>query len=88
MLLIGLTWLAAHTTDPDAESPAFLRWQERQQPIAGLAAAGVGTGFGIGFAVGGLFLWIILGTIAGVSLGIVFSKRIAQAQNGLIIEQS
>ncbi len=30
ILLICLTWFAARTTDPDAESPAFLRWQFRQ----------------------------------------------------------
>jgi len=75
-LLIGLAWLAARTSDPDAESPAFLRWQMRQQPIAGLSAAGVGIGFGIGFAAGGLLLWTLLGAAAGLGLGIFLSRRI------------
>jgi hypothetical protein len=75
VLLIGLTWLAARISDPDAESPAFLRWQMRQQPIAGMAAAGVGTGFGIGFAAGGLLLWTVLGALVGVGFGILVSKR-------------
>ena len=76
VLLIGLAWLAARTTDPDAESPAFLHWQMRQQPLAGLTAAGVGTGFGIGFAVGGLLLWTLLGAAAGAALGLTISRRI------------
>jgi hypothetical protein len=75
VLLIALFWLAQHSDDPDAESPGFLRWQLRQQPIAGLAAAGVGTGFGIGYATGSLLLWTLLGALAGVGLGIVLSRR-------------
>jgi hypothetical protein len=86
LLLIGLTWLATRTADPDAESPAFLRWQMRQQPVAGMAAAGVGTGFGIGFAVGGLLLWTIIGTLAGVGIGILLSSR--TEQEPLIVERS
>ncbi len=78
MLLIGLTWWSSRRNDPDAESPAFLRWQQRQQPIAGMAAAGIGTGFGLGFAAGGLLLWTVVGALAGLGLGIVMSKRIAQ----------
>ena len=88
VLLIGLTWLATRTADPDAESPAFLRWQMRQQPVAGMAAAGVGTGFGIGFAVGGLWLWTIIGTLAGVGIGILLSSRTDQEQEPLIVERS
>jgi len=75
ILLISLTWLASRTTDPDAESPAFLRWQMRQQPIAGMAAVGIGTGFGIGFAVSSLLLSTLLGTLVGVSIGIFLSYR-------------
>lgn len=88
VLLIGLTWLASRINDPDAESPAFLRWQMRQQPIVGMAAAGVGTGFGVGFAVGGLLLWTILGTIVGVGIGIILSKRTTQGQDKLVVEHS
>lgn len=79
VLLIGLTWLNARIHDPDAESPAFLRWQMRQQPIMGWVAAGVGTGFGVGYATGALLLWTLAGTLAGVAVGIVFRNRIGQA---------
>lgn len=72
ILLIGLTWLARRTADPDTESPAFLQWQARQQPVAGWAAAGIGAGFGIGFAAGGLLLWTVIGALVGVGTGIVF----------------
>jgi hypothetical protein len=87
-LLIALTWLARRTTDPDAESPAFLRWQLRQQPIAGMAAAGAGTGFGIGFAAGALLLWVVVGTLAGVGAGVVLSRRAARAQGELAAERT
>jgi hypothetical protein len=87
VLLIGLTWLAARTTDPDAESPAFLRWQGQQQPIAGMAAVGVGVGFGIGFAVGGLLLWTVGCALAGVGVGLVISRRMAQSQALTALEQ-
>ncbi len=88
ILLIGLTWLAVRISDPDAECPSFLRWQLRQQPIAGMAAAGVGTGFGIGYAAGGLLLWTILGTLVGVSFGILISRRTAPRQDDLLVERS
>ena len=88
VLLISLAWLASRTADPDAESPAFLRWQMRQQPVAGMAAAGVGTGFGIGFAAGGLLLWTIIGALVGVSIGILLSNRTAQRQDPLVVERS
>jgi hypothetical protein len=87
ILLIGLTWLASRTADPDAESPAFLRWQLRQQPIAGLAAAGVGIGFGIGFAVAAPLLWTLVGALVGVGIGIVISKRTAQGQDDMAVER-
>jgi hypothetical protein len=76
VLLIGLTWLAARWDDPDADSPEFERWQQRQRPIAMLAAAGVGTGFGIGFAVGGLLLWTVVGAALGLALGVRISRRL------------
>ena len=88
ILLISLGRLAARSTDPDAESPAFLRWQMRQQPIAGLAAAGIGTGFGVGFAAGGLFVWTIAGALVGVGLGIMLSRRITFSQEELAGERS
>jgi hypothetical protein len=87
-LLIGLTFLAARTTDPDAESPAFLHWQMRQQPVVGMAAAGIGTGFGIGFAVGGLLLWTLIGALVGIGIGVVISKRTAQGPDDLILKHS
>ena len=87
ILLIGLTWLAARITDPDSESHAFLNWQNRQQPIALWAAAGVGTGYGAGFFAGGVFLWTLVGALAGVGIGIIFSRRMAQGQNKIIVEQ-
>jgi hypothetical protein len=87
ILLIGLTWWSARIAASDGDSPAFLHWQVRQQPVAGLAAAGVGTGFGIGFAIGGLFLWTLMGAFVGVGIGIVLSKRAGQAQNALVIKQ-
>ncbi len=77
ILLITLTWLAGRTSDPDAESAAFLRWQMHQQPIAGMAAAGVGIGFGIGFALSSLLWWTIGGTLMGVGIGILMSKRMS-----------
>ena len=87
-LLIGLTWLASRTTDPDAESPAFLRWQIRQQPIVGMAAAGIGTGFGFGFAVGGLILWTLIGALVGIVVGIGISKRSAQKPDAMVVERT
>ena len=80
LLLIGLTWLSARLADPDSESPAFLRWQERQQPIAAWSAAGVGTGFAIGYYSGGIFLWTIIATLVSVGIGFAFSKRIPQRE--------
>jgi hypothetical protein len=87
ILLIGLTWLASRTTDPDAESPAFLRWQLRQQPIAGMAAAGIGIGYGIGYAHSSLLLWTIAGTLIGITFGIFLSKRVSVGQYDLIQKQ-
>ena len=81
VLLIGLTWLASRTTDPDAESPAFLRWQMLQQPIVGMAAIGIGAGFGIGYAAGGLILWTLIGAGLGIGFGIFLSRRAAQEQD-------
>jgi hypothetical protein len=88
VLLIGLTWLASRAADPDAESPAFLHWQMRRQPIVGMAAVGVGTAFGIGFAAGGLLLWTLIGALVGVGIGIVLGNRIAQGQDPLVVERT
>lgn len=87
ILLIGLTWLTSRSSDPDAESPAFLRWQLQQQPIAGMAAVGVGVGFGIGYALSSLLLWTIAGTLIGVGFGIFLSKRASHGHNDLLQEQ-
>jgi hypothetical protein len=88
ILLIGLTWLAQHTSDPDAESPAFLHWQMRQQLIAGMAAVGIGTGFGIGFALSNLLLWTAAGALVGVGIGIILSNRNGQRQSNQVIERN
>jgi hypothetical protein len=87
IILIGLTWYASRMAAVESNTPAFLQWQARQQPIAGLAAAGVGTGFGLGFAIGGLLLWTIIGALVGVAIGIMMSKRVGQAQNAVLAEQ-
>lgn len=87
LLLIGLTWLSRRTADPDAESPTFLLWQERQQPIGYWAAGGVGAGFGLGFFVGSVFLWSVVGALLAVGIGIIFSRRIDQAQHSIISKQ-
>lgn len=87
VLLISLTWLASRTTDPDAESPAFLSWLMRPQMIGGMAAAGIGTGFGLGYAFNSLLLWTIIGTLAGVGIGILSSKRAVQGQDNLAVER-
>ena len=88
VLLIGLTWLASRTADPDAESPAFLRWQMQPQMIAGMTAAGAGTGFGIGYAVDSLFPWTLIGALAGVGIGIVLGRQNAKERNDLIFEHN
>ena len=79
LLLIGLTWLASRINDPDAESPAFLQWQVRQQPLAGMAAAGIGTGFGIGFALGSLLLCI--GSLLSDCFDLLFRFGNSQMEN-------
>jgi hypothetical protein len=88
ILLISLTWLSGRLTDPDAESPAFLRWQMKSQPIPGLAAAGIGTGFGIGFAVGGLLIWTILGALIGIGIGIAIHHNVSHQQHPSAVELS
>ena len=80
-LLITLAWLASRLTDPDAESPAFLQWQRRQQPIAGMAAAGVGIGFGVGYSMGSLLAGTLLGAALGVGLGMVLSRRVTDSED-------
>ncbi len=87
ILLIGLTWLVSRHNESDRESPAFLKWQGQQQPIVGMAAAGLGTGFGIGFALGGIVLWTLLGTFAGVGIGIGMSRQSASRQQTLSAER-
>lgn len=88
VLLIGLAWLSSRVADPDAESPDFLRWQLRQQPIAAWSAAGVGTGFAIGFFVDGIFLWTTIAALVSIGIGLVFSKQIEKKQDLPHIEQS
>jgi hypothetical protein len=69
------------------ETAVFTQWQMRQQPIPGLAAAGIGMGFGVGYAVGGLFVWTLVGALVGVGIGLVISKRARQMASDLLVEQ-
>ena len=85
LLLIILAWRSARPTDDDAESATFQSWQARQQPIVGLAAAGVGAGFGIGFALGSPLLWTLVGVFVGVGIGLVISHRAVHKQADLIV---
>lgn len=81
VLLIALTWWAARLDDPEMDTPAFRRWHERQQPVMGMAAAGVGIGFGVGFATGALFWGTLLGASVGVGVGLVMRRSIARQQS-------
>lgn len=83
VLLLALTWWAARLADPEADTPAFRRWHERQQPIMGMAAAGVGIGFGVGFASGVLFWGTLLGALVGVGVGLVMRRGIVRQQSRL-----
>jgi hypothetical protein len=53
-----------------------------------MAAAGVGTGYGLGYAFEGLFLCTLIGTLAGVGIGLVLSGRMARKQGNLIVVRS
>ena len=88
VLLIGLSWLASRNADTDTENPASARWHMRLEIVAGMAAAGVGTGYGLGYALDGLFLWTLIGTLAGVGAGLVLSNRIARDQGNLMVGSS
>ena len=87
ILLIGLTRWSARWFGTEMKTAVFTQWQIRQQPIAGLAAAGIGMGFGVGYAVGGLFVWTLVGALIGVGFGILLSRRSTQMEAGLLIEQ-
>jgi hypothetical protein len=86
ILLIGLTWWSARRVGAEMKTAVFTQWQIRQQPIAGLAAAGIGTGFGVGYAVGGLFIWTFVGALTGVAIGILLSRRAGQIDAALAVE--
>ena len=75
VLFIGLLWLSARRTDPDAGSEDFLRWQLRQQPVAYWSAAGVSTGFGMGYAMGGVLLGTVIGALVGIGIGVFVRQR-------------
>ena len=87
ILLIGLSWWSARRFGAEMNTAVFQQWQMRQQPIPGLAAAGIGMGFGLGYAAGGLFVWTLIGALAGVGIGLVMSRRVEQATSGLVLEQ-
>lgn len=81
VLLIALSWWAVRLADPEVDSPAFRRWHDRQQPVMGMAAAGVGIGFGVGFATGALFWGTLLGALMGVGVGLVMRRGIGRQQS-------
>ncbi len=87
ILLVGLTWWSSQLVTSATDRPDFLRWQERQLPIAGFAAAGIGLGFGLGFALNGLLLWTLTGCLIGVGIGIGISKRTTHGNRPLGVEQ-
>ena len=84
-LLIGLSWLARRIADPDEASLSFQQWQERVQPLAVWALAGVGTGFSIGYTTGLPFLWLFIGSAVGVGIGLFVSNRVARGQRKLVM---
>ena len=86
ILLIGLSWWAARLAEPDALSVTFRRWQGQQQPVMGLAAAGIGMGFGVGFAVGTLFWGTFLGALLGLAVGLFMRRQIVRQQSELALE--
>ena len=86
-LLIGLSWLASRTAEAEATSPTAGHWHVRLETVAGMAAAGVGTGFGIGYALDGLFLWTLIGMLAGIGIGLVLNSRAAREKGNLIVER-
>jgi hypothetical protein len=88
ILLIGLSWLASRNAGTDVEAPTSTHWRMRLEMIAGMSAAGVGTGFGLGYALDALFLWTLIGTLAGVGIGLVLSNRAVRDQGNLIVERS
>lgn len=73
VLLIALTWWASRIA-VENES-AFAKWQSEQEPIIGLAAAGIGIGFGIGYALNALLLATLLGGLVGAGIGIMLRQR-------------
>jgi hypothetical protein len=83
ILLIGLTWLSGRSNDPDAESVSFQNWQQRLQPYAAWATAGVGTGFAVEYLIGIPFIFTIIGALLGVGIGRAISRNIPQQQEQL-----
>ena len=79
ILLITLT-LWASKLSVENES-AFAHWQSQQEPIVGLAAAGIGIGFGIGFALNALLLVTIVGGLAGAGMGMMIRSLHGQHSN-------
>jgi len=77
ILLIVLARLANQFEPAGLARQSFLNWQLRQQPILGMAAAGIGTGFGLGHALDALLIWTLAGALVGVCLGSFMSRRIA-----------
>ena len=86
ILLIVLSWWSARLVNSEAETPAFRRWHQQQQPIMGFAAAGVGIGFGVGYATGALFWGTLLGALVGVGIGLMVRQQISEKQRQLVLE--
>ena len=83
ILLIALSVWLSRLNDQDVNSIDFLRWQSHIQPIAGLAAAGVGIGFGIGFSIDHLLLSTLIGGLSGAGMGIWMSYGHDRIQNAV-----
>jgi hypothetical protein len=84
-LLITLTWWASRVSVENAV--AFEQWRTRQEPIIGLAAAGIGIGFGIGYALNALLLVTLLGGLMGAGIGILMRQRQSHEINPLRTNQ-
>lgn len=88
ILLIGLSLWATRLRDPDAQTAAFARWQMRRQPIAGMAAAGIGTGFALGFAAGIPIIGTLGGALLGVAAGVILSRQAGHGEYAIAPDRS
>ncbi len=75
VLLISLTWWSSRISNSDVDTVAFRSWQSKQQPIIGLAAAGIGIGFGIGYSLDALLLVTLISGFLGAGMGVMMVNR-------------